>query len=114
MAMDFEAGILAATVAQRYYIEGHSKVQIAADLNLSRFKVARLLTRSVEEGIVNFSIRAPLGIDADLSEQVRQRFDLAQVVVVNVPDSHREPANLRPLIGRAAAGLLGELLTKDD
>lgn len=114
MAMDFEAGILAATVAQRYYIEGHSKVQIAADLNLSRFKVARLLTRSVEEGIVHFSIRAPLGIDADLSEQVRQRFDLAQAVVVNVPDSHRDATSLRPFIGRAAASLLGELLTKDD
>lgn len=114
MAMDFEASILAATVAQRYYIEGHSKVQIAADLELSRFKVARLLTRSVEEGIVSFSIRAPLGIDVDLSEQVRQRYGLNQVVVVNVPDSQTDPQHLRPLIGRAAASLLGELITKDD
>src|SRR5699024_7854970 len=51
---------------------------------------------------------------SDLSEQVRQRFGLNQAVVVNVPDSDSDPEHLRPLIGRAAASLLGELITKDD
>jgi DNA-binding transcriptional regulator LsrR (DeoR family) len=35
--------ILIASVARRYYLEGRSKVEIAEELGLSRFKVARLL-----------------------------------------------------------------------
>jgi hypothetical protein len=35
--------ILLASVARRYYLEGRSKVEIADELGLSRFKVARLL-----------------------------------------------------------------------
>jgi DNA-binding transcriptional regulator LsrR (DeoR family) len=35
--------ILIASVARRYYLEGRSKVEIAEELVLSRFKVARLL-----------------------------------------------------------------------
>ena len=35
--------ILMASVARRYYLEGKSKIEIAEELGLSRFKVARLL-----------------------------------------------------------------------
>ena len=35
--------ILIASVARRYYLEGKSKIEIAEELGLSRFKVARLL-----------------------------------------------------------------------
>jgi hypothetical protein len=33
--------VLATRVARRYYIDEHSKLQIAAELGISRFKVAR-------------------------------------------------------------------------
>ena len=35
--------ILIASVARRYYLEGKSKIEIAEELGMSRFKVARLL-----------------------------------------------------------------------
>jgi DNA-binding transcriptional regulator LsrR (DeoR family) len=38
--------ILMASVARRYYLEGKSKTEIAEELGLSRFKVARLLVRA--------------------------------------------------------------------
>ncbi len=46
MAQDGDSGpaalVVAATVARRYYLDGLSKSDIAGELNLSRFKVARL------------------------------------------------------------------------
>ena len=35
--------VLTATVARRFYLDGASKSDIAAELGLSRFKVARML-----------------------------------------------------------------------
>ena len=35
--------VLTASVSRRYYLDGKSKIEIAEELDLSRFKVARLL-----------------------------------------------------------------------
>ncbi|MCW2703257.1 MAG: transcriptional regulator, DeoR family, partial [Blastococcus sp.] len=35
--------VLTASIARRYYLDGRSKVEIAEEFGLSRFKVARLL-----------------------------------------------------------------------
>src|SRR5688500_12716080 len=42
--------VLTATVARRFYLEGVSKIDIAAELGMSRFKVARMLDRARETG----------------------------------------------------------------
>ena len=59
MAISPGAAILAATISQRHYIDGESKSDIADDLGISRFKVARLLEMSVREGIIRFQIVTP-------------------------------------------------------
>lgn len=107
-------GILAATVAQRFYIDGDSKVRIAEDLGISRFKVARLLEIAVAEKIVRFTIAAPLALNVELSELVRRRFGLRQVVVVDAPEDEDDPARLRRRVGAAAAGVLSDLVTDQD
>ena len=47
MASDATIGpaqlVLTASVARRYYLDGKSKIEIADEFKLSRFKVARLL-----------------------------------------------------------------------
>ena len=35
--------VLSASVARRYYLDGRSKIEIAEEFGLSRFKVARLI-----------------------------------------------------------------------
>ena len=107
-------GILAATVAQRFYIDGDSKVQIADDLGISRFRVARLLEIAVAEKIIRFTIAAPLALNMELSEMVRRRFGLRQVLVVDAPEDENDPNRLRRRIGAAAASALSDLVTDDD
>src|SRR3954453_2582356 len=103
---------LAASVARRYYLEDRSKIEIAEELGLSRFKVARLLDIARESGLVHIEIRHPGHIDVDLSAQLQDRFGLQHSIVVDTANDDAE--SLRRQLGRAAAQLLGEIITPDD
>jgi DNA-binding transcriptional regulator LsrR (DeoR family) len=104
--------ILIASVARRYYLEGRSKIEIAEDLGMSRFKVARLLETARASGLVHIEIADPDMIDVDLSAQLQDAYDLQHAVVVDAPDD--DPTILRERLGSAAAGLLSEIVTSDD
>ena len=104
--------VLTASIARRYYIDGLSKVDIADEFGLSRFKVARLLESAVESGLVRIEIRAEGGIDVDLSARLQDRFGLQHSVVVDTADDDAE--SLRSHLGRSAAQLLAEILTPSD
>ena len=54
---------LAALVARRYYLDQRSKVEIAGELGLSRFKIARLLDMARDSGLVRIEIGHPSLID---------------------------------------------------
>jgi DNA-binding transcriptional regulator LsrR (DeoR family) len=104
--------ILIASVARRYYLEGRSKIEIAEELGMSRFKVARLLETARASGLVHIEIADPDMIDVDLSAQLQDAYDLQHAVVVDAPDD--DPTILRERLGNAAAGLLSEIVTSDD
>lgn len=101
-----------AAVASQYYVDGRSKVEIARDLGLSRFKVARMLEEARERGIVRIEIAVPDAINASLSADLCSAYKLRQAIVVDTPD---EPlTTLRADLGRVAASLVTELVQDDD
>jgi DNA-binding transcriptional regulator LsrR (DeoR family) len=104
--------VLTASVARRYYLDGRSKVEIAEEFGMSRFKVARLLDDARQSGLVRIEIRHQGEIDVDLSAQLRDRCGLQHAVVVDVPDD--DATSLRGHVGRAAARLLAEIITPQD
>ena len=104
--------VLMASVARRYYLEDRSKVEIAEEFGVSRFKVARLLDAARESGLVRIEIRHEGEIDVDLSARLRDRFRLQHSVVVDTPDD--DAASLRQRLGAAAAQLLEEIVTPQD
>ena len=104
--------ILSASVARRYYLDGRSKVEIAEEFGLSRFKVARLLDAARDSGLVHIEIRHAGVIDVDLSGRLQDRFGLEHAVVVDAPDD--EAVHLRQQLGHATAELLGEVVTSSD
>src|SRR3954447_11016555 len=99
--------VLAASIARRYYLDGRSKIEIAEELGLSRFKIARLLDVAHESGLVRIEISHPGHIDLELSVRLQDRFHLQHSVVVDTPDD--DAPSLREHLGRAAAELLGEI-----
>jgi DNA-binding transcriptional regulator LsrR (DeoR family) len=105
--------VLAARVAQQFYLEGASKVDIADRLGISRFRVARLLDSAREAGMVRIEIGFPGGsLDAGLSAELCSAFGLKQAFVFNFPDD--EQALLRRHLGEASGQVLMDLIVASD
>lgn len=104
--------VLTASVARRYYLDGKSKIEIAEEFALSRFKVARLLETARTSGLVRIEIDYPGAVDLELSGRLQESFGLRHSVVVDTPD--HDIVSLRQQLGAAAAELLTEIVTAED
>lgn len=102
---------LAALVARRFYLEDETKVAIADELHISRFKVARLLEFARSSGIVNISLHDGGVADERLADRLRDHLGLRECVVVS---SDGSAADVRRQVGAAAADLLGSTLRAGD
>jgi DNA-binding transcriptional regulator LsrR (DeoR family) len=103
---------LAAVVARKHYLGRLSKVEIARQLYLSRFQVARLLQLAETRGIVRFTV--DLGGDANqgLAAELRSAFRLQHAVVID--DEDVDPPALYPRVGHGVVQLLAELVQPGD
>lgn len=101
-----------AAIARRYYLDGRTRIQIAEEFGISRFKVARLLEAAITYGVVKIDISVSDTVDADLSLRVQDKFGLDRALISTPPD--RTPESVRQSLGSTAAKLLGELVTSDD
>ncbi|HET6858338.1 MAG TPA: sugar-binding domain-containing protein [Streptomyces sp.] len=112
--------LLAASVARRFYLANQSKVDIAKEFDISRFKVARLLDAAVAHDIVRIDITVPAEIDAPLSRALTERFGLRHAIVVNLTRSDgggSVPWDARQVsrwLGTAAAQLVSEIAEEGD
>ena len=98
--------------ARRYYMDGASKSEIASELGISRFRVARLLDRARRDGIVRIEIDAVTELDLDLGDELARRHGIRGAVVVR---SGAATADLRlAQLGQAAAAVLGDILEASD
>jgi DNA-binding transcriptional regulator LsrR (DeoR family) len=104
--------VLSATVARRYYFDEVSKSDIAAELGLSRFKVARLLDHARATGLVRIELNYRGELDLDLSARLGTAYGLRHSIVIDSPADDEDV--LRANLGRAAAELLTEIVTEDD
>ncbi|MBO9569227.1 MULTISPECIES: sugar-binding transcriptional regulator [Cellulomonas] len=93
--------------ARRYYVDDASKVQIADELGVSRFKVARLLEQARATGVVTITIHADGLQHPALAARVRDHLGLTDVTVVEAGD---DPDAVRRHVGEAAAEILGSTL----
>ncbi|MGV9558566.1 sugar-binding transcriptional regulator [Streptomyces sp. NPDC003522] len=112
--------LLAAAVARRFYLEHRSKVEIAKEFGISRFKVARLLDAAVAHDIVRIDITVPAEIDVPLGRTLAERFGLRHGIVVNLgrnesgTTSSTDRRQSGRWLGTAAARLLSEIAEEGD
>lgn len=104
-------GAEVALVARRYYLDGKHKSEIARELGISRFKVARMLDEAREAGIVEFRIQTPAEFDLELGEQIVHKFGLRRAIVVRSTPGEED---MIASIGQAAAEHVASLLSEDD
>ncbi len=92
--------LLIVRVAELYYEEGKTQDEIGALLDLSRFKVGRLLAQARTDGIVRIEIVHPRARRLGLERELRERYGLAEAVVV--PASNSAEEDLRRVAQAAA------------
>jgi deoxyribonucleoside regulator len=100
-------------VSRLYYEQNQTQEQIADALKLSRPKIARLLQRARELGIVQITIRDPFTSDHALERQLIDAFGLQAAVVVPASPTESERVISRRL-GQAAARYLAQTIKVDD
>lgn len=103
---------LMSRAARLFYLQGATRVEIAQQLSLSRFKVARLLDDAVTTGVVTITIRPAGLVDHDLSAELADRFGLRRAVVVRTDGA--DAVQLHDRLGQLAARLLSEVVTRSD
>lgn len=104
--------VLTANVARRFYLDGATKSEIAKELGLSRFQVARILKEAHAAGVVRIEIDYRGDIDLERSVALQRAYGLKHCLVMECPRSEGEA--LRAQLGAAAAGLLTEIVGPDD
>ena len=98
--------------AQQFYLEGKTRIEIAKQLNTSRFKVARLLESALKLGVVTITIQQGGLVEPDISAKLAQRFALKKALAVRA-NAHN-PQELYNNLGRVAAKHLTEIVSSDD
>ncbi|MEU9735606.1 sugar-binding domain-containing protein [Streptomyces sp. NPDC048002] len=109
--------LLAAAVARRFYLENRSKVEIAKEFGISRFKVARLLEAAVAHEIVRIDITVPAEVDVPLGRALTERFGLRHGIVVSLARGQGgtgDPRRTGRWLGIAAARLISEIAQDGD
>jgi DNA-binding transcriptional regulator LsrR (DeoR family) len=101
-------------VARRFYEQGQSKLEIAAESGMSRFKIARMLDQARETGIVKIEFDLPVPVDVVLSDELKSAYGIDRALVLKRASSHQPRTEMRQRIGALAADLLTEIVTKDD
>jgi DNA-binding transcriptional regulator LsrR (DeoR family) len=89
-------------VAISYYLDTKSKVEIASQLGLSRFRVARLLEQARDDGLVRITIMDGV-IRGPLSEQLAQHLQLDRAIIVA---GAADEAENREALAKTAASLI--------
>jgi DNA-binding transcriptional regulator LsrR (DeoR family) len=89
-------------VARLFYEEQLTKVEIAARLGISRFRVARLLDRALADGVVRIEFRGAPGQDRALGAAIAARFGIGRCVVAESDD----PAAVARLAAEVVDGVL--------
>ncbi|AEF41872.1 sugar-binding transcriptional regulator [Hoyosella subflava] len=101
-----------AHIARQHFVAGKTRIEIAEELGLSRFKVGRLLDDAINSGIIRFEIAVPGPIDDERSSALQRQYALKRAVVVRTPTEL--PDAVQEQLGRVGADLLREIAGPDD
>ena len=102
---------LMAQAARLYFDRQRSKVEIAAALGISRFRVARLIGEALDTGLVRIEYRDTPSADRELAAEMEERFAIDLCVVAGRADPVDSARND---VARLAASIIDDLVGSDE
>lgn len=103
---------LLADVAEMYYLQKKKQQEIAETIGVTRSMVSRMLTEAYQKGIFTVKINQPVQFDTSLANQLKQRFELTAVNVIQIGSSAYRK-RLLPSLSQAGAQILTNYLAPD-
>lgn len=80
-------------MVRRYFADMKTKIEIAEELGVSRFKVARLIDEAIEQEYVRFIFPKQQAMDEEIANNLRKKFHLEDAIVLSVAESGRRKKN---------------------
>lgn len=94
------------------YVGGLTQAQIAKRLGINRIRVNRMLAQARDQGIVQIRINSKVADCVALEERLRERFSLAEAIVVPTPpDPDLIPRTIAVAAGEALSSRIREGLS---
>lgn len=100
-------------IARQYFVEMKTKSEIADELGISRFKVARLITEAIEKDYVRFVFPKQHLLDEEIAQNICQKYNLKHAIVLSMMDSSEDQLQLTEKLGQISADYLVSILKKD-
>lgn len=97
-------------VARRYFAEMKTKIEIAEELGVSRFKVARLIDEAIEQEYVKFVFPKQQALDEEIAGNLREKYRLKEAVVLPASETWSTQEQLNVKLGGITANYLSETL----
>lgn len=107
---DYDPRYIYSLVVRRYFADMKTKIEIAEELGVSRFKVARLIDEAIEQDYVRFIFPKQQAMDDEISSNLREKYRLKDAVVLSVSESWSTQEELNEKLGEVTAGYLSETL----
>jgi DNA-binding transcriptional regulator LsrR (DeoR family) len=104
---------LMARIARMYYERDMSQSTIAEQLGMSQATVSRLFKRAKQEGVIRISVSVPQGVYSELEEQLIDRYQLRDAIVVDSIRSDDDKVIMREL-GAAASYYVESVVKQND
>lgn len=97
-------------VARRYFAEMKTKIEIAEELGVSRFKVARLIDEAIEQEYVKFVFPKQQALDEEIAGNLCEKYRLKEAVVLPASETWSTQEQLNVKLGGITANYLSETL----
>ena len=96
-------------VAKMYYYQGLTTEKIAVEMNISRPTISRLLSFAREKGLVEITVRDSDEYLNSLEQEIKEKYGIANVHIVSVPEVGDEQSWLHR-VAHFAANYLNSLI----
>lgn len=97
-------------IVRRYFVEMKTKVEIAKELGISRFKVARLIDEAIEKEYIKFIFPKQKNFDNKISKSLCEKYHLQEAIILPSSEYWSTQEELNTKLGEIAANYLSAIL----
>lgn len=109
-SQNFNMDYVYTLIVKRYFVDMKTKIEIANELGVSRFKVARLINEAIEKEYIKFTFPRQRSFDKSLSKNLCEKYSLQQAIILPSSENWNSQDELNTKLGEITASYLSSTL----